>query len=72
MYVLTDLNRGFSYYSKVLKPLGIKIGRSTQTLRNRLKSPDHGTKQGFFICEGEQLKSNQGRGNNPDFGLNRN
>jgi hypothetical protein len=51
--------------SKVLKPICVEAGITTQTLRNWLKSPETALKRGYFVGSVEILKSSQGIGNSP-------
>ncbi|MBW1729223.1 MAG: hypothetical protein JRJ62_17005 [Deltaproteobacteria bacterium] len=65
MYVVTDLKNRKAYVSSCLKPVADKIGVTTETLRNWKKKPGNALKKGFFVCQGERLKSNR---NFPEIG----
>ena len=63
MFILVNLQTNECYYSKVLRPLSLVVGTTTQTLRNWLRNKDIALKQGYFIGSGVRLYSNQGKGN---------
>lgn len=65
LYYCISVDGSQVYLSKVLKPICVQVGITTQTMRNWLKSSETALKRGYFVGPAAVLKSKQGKGNAP-------